>query len=220
MDSENKDINNQPPASTQKRIKLGISGTLVTLLVYSLFVAIVGYYVGTFFSQMRRAQQPTINPNRLEYTTVTPSPSVSEELSTWESYTVDELDLTFSAPAGMDISYNVEVTENTAVPYLLTLYIQNTLQGSDYYQLYGIIQWDLEIPESLDDYKAELNPETIEETTISGYPAIKGQLVGERNRFVTYILLEDGVFSLFTAEPTENNKLLTDKILNTFVFSE
>jgi predicted Zn-dependent protease len=74
--------------------------------------------------------------------------------------------------------------------------------------------------ESLEAMKQELNPDSVKDVTVGGLAAIDGQVQGERNRFVTHIITKKGRLSLFTAEPTAENKLLTEKILSTFVFTE
>jgi len=73
--------------------------------------------------------------------------------------------------------------------------------------------------EDVEIFKDDLEPSTPKEVIISGYPALEGQVKGQRNRFVTYIFTEKGRFSLFTAEPTPENKAITDQILETFEFT-
>lgn len=218
MESETQRENISHTGHRHSKVKLGVSGTLVTLLIYTLVVAIGGYYVGTFLSQMKQAQQPVKQSQNEAYITTTPIPTTPITESPWKAYSVDELGLSFSAPSDLDIQYHVDVTEETGEPYLLTLYIQNN-DATNYYQLYGIFQWNTSVADNLDDFKSGLEETSIEDSTVSGMPALKGQIRGERNRFVTYILLPDGVLSLFTAEPTLENKELSDEIIDTFVFT-
>lgn len=144
-----------------------------------------------------------------EVQTPTPTAIPTNESEDWKLYTFEQIGLTFKAPPELEVTIDLEAP---------ALYIQKGIGGqSDYYQLYGLYQSGSQFSSvSLEDYKPDLdNPRDV---TIGGLPAIEGQIKGERNRFVTHIKTVDGVFSLFTAEPTAENKALTDQILATFEF--
>lgn len=140
----------------------------------------------------------------------------------WEGHAIPDAKLTFAAPADLIFYTETQRHIDTGAAYSLTMYVQRETGNSpDYYQLYGLYQWgEAYATKDIAQFKGDLQPGSIEETTISGYPALKGQVKGERNRFVTYIFTDIGKFSLFTAEPTSVNKALTDSILATFVFAK
>lgn len=140
--------------------------------------------------------------------------------SGWKSYTVNDLGLTFSAPSDLTVTYETQRNDK-GEPDVTTLYVQNgSANPKTYYQLYGLYQWNMPNSENtLAKLSGDLQPGATQ-TTISSYPAISGQIKGQRNRFVTYILLKDGKFGLFTAEPTEANRLLSEQIMKTFHFSK
>lgn len=66
--------------------------------------------------------------------------------------------------------------------------------------------------------KNEMNTNTANEITVAGLPAIQGQIKGERQRWVTYIIKDGYLLKLYTSEPTEENRLITEQILSTFKF--
>lgn len=147
---------------------------------------------------------------------VQPSPisTVDQNLT---SHTIKELGLIFSAPKDLNFEYQAQNNDKGEISSL-TMYLQKGTPPDQYYQLYGITQWDLGPIDSLENYKQELNPESIQEITVDGKPALQGQIKGQRNRFVTYILLDGQVLTLFTADPTQENKELTDQVIATFKF--
>jgi hypothetical protein len=68
---------------------------------------------------------------------------------------------------------------------------------------------------NLEDLKTELQPDSIVESKIDDFPAVSGQYKGERNRFVTFILTDNGLFTLATSQPSKANQKLTNDILET-----
>jgi len=147
--------------------------------------------------------------------------SAMSDPSTWKSHTISDIKLTFSAPPDMEVTSDTQ-KDTKANPDALTLYVERgTAMESSYYQLYGIYQWGEQYDkEALTAFKGDLDPSSIEEKTVAGFPAISGQVKGERNRLVTAILTSDGMFKLLTSEPTAANKKITDQILATFSFTK
>lgn len=147
--------------------------------------------------------------------TSTPSPSASSEITNnfeelnWESYEFPEVGLSFSAPFEMAVTG--EMLDETT----FNLYVErSSYPNDDYYQLYGM--YNLSAKDvNKDDLKTELDPDSIEETTINGFQAVKGQYIGERPRFVTFIITNRGLLTVHTSQPTEVNRQLTDTILST-----
>ena len=147
--------------------------------------------------------------------------SISEksQIANWKSY--------YFRPLGLSLKVPSELTVHTEEPKpgrIFTAYIDNFPSNASYsedkpYQLYIIWSKDYSLTrEEFNQRKNGLDWLSIRNTTIDGYPAIKGQIQGERNRFVTYIYKDERLISLYTAEPTKSNKNLTDKILATFSF--
>lgn len=143
------------------------------------------------------------------------------DTSNWTPHTVEDITATFKAPPEMKVTSETQKNSETNEPYGLTMYIEKNVGSSDYYQLYGVYEFASAYPQRehtkdlLEVFKFDLQPETIRDTEIAGYPAVEGQLVGERNRYVTYILTPDGMLTFFTAEPTPQNKQITNAILST-----
>lgn len=140
-----------------------------------------------------------------------PTPAATEEKD-WESYVFDEIHLSFSAP------FELKVTEEKVDDTFILTAQRSSYPKPDYYQLYGI--YHVTNPKDINrsELKKQLNESSIEETTIDGFYTVKGQYNGERNRFVTMIVTDKGLFTLATSQPTEENKKLTDSILATFDF--
>lgn len=135
----------------------------------------------------------------------------------WKEYKVKKLGLIFRAPPNLDVQINEGDTSNAT-----TLYIQdypfNAPPPDPYYQLYGIYNDGIITDLSIATWKKELtNPK---EVIIGGKKTIEGQVKGERNRYVSHIILEYGYLSFFTAQVSAENKLQTDKILLTFEFEK
>jgi hypothetical protein len=137
----------------------------------------------------------------------------------WETYNYDDIGLTFSAPK------NLEVTKQEQNPGDVNLFIQNYGFNSpipnDYYQLY--ITFNPKAGSqgiTLEMLKTDLDSSSLEEIAIDTYPAIRGKVKGQRDRFITYIMRGDTLISAFTAEPTKENEELSNNILSTFKFSQ
>jgi len=164
-----------------------------------------------YYSQKSETQLTTPSP--------TEQPVVTKIDADWKEHSFPEIGLTFSAPPEMEVITDTQKYEDTGEAYLHTMFVQKGVGGAtDYYQLYGIYQIAPTSPDDAELLKQELDNPT--ESIISGKKAVHGQIKGERNRFVTHILMDDGRFTLFTAEPTEENRLLSEKIINTFKFEE
>lgn len=201
---------------SQSKLPLVLGGTLLAALM-----GVVGYTAWNATRQLPNVSVmtlPVVSPSpsaAMENREVTPDPD-------WKTHQVADLDLTFSAPPEMRVTSETQKVEETGQPYLTTMFVERgTANNADYYQLYGIIQWDSQFSaDSLNEYKEVLEPSSIREVTVSGYKALEGQIIGQRNRFVTYILTDKGILTLFTAQPTAENKSLTDQIMGTFMFKK
>jgi len=163
---------------------------------------------------VKTTPQPTLSP--------TSSPtSIIDPTANWKPYTFQPLQLSLKVPSELIVHSEEPNPGND-----FTAYIQNYVFNSPYpkenaYQLYIVWQKNLTVTQiEFQLLKEDLDTGTVEDTITAGYPAIKGQGKGERNRLVTYILKGNTKISLFTSEPTQINKELTDQILSTFQFKE
>ena len=206
------------PTTLENNQKNPLHHPLVIILISAVVFTIFGYSVGTQVSKNQgRDKAPTFFMNS---EVVQTKPSEASLEATWQNHSIDSIGLTFSTPPEMEVTSSVDNNSQTGQPQTLTMYIQKNVAGADYYQLYGIYQWNSSTDSQalLEVYKEELNPESIKEITMSGLPALEGQIKGQRNRFVTYIAIDQGILSLYTADPTPANKEMTDQILATFQF--
>lgn len=204
---------NQPSVSPKKKTYFSMQ-IIVPFLVASILFGLVGYYLGK-----QSSSSTSITPSS-ETIAPTDSPAKANTNTDWKTHVIDDANLTFLAPPEMKVSSETHKYSETGVTYSLTMYVEKDLGRPNYYQLYGIYQWGNNYSQdSLNGYKEELQPESIKDVIISGFPAVEGQIKGQRNRFVTHILTNKGIFSLFTAEPTQENKEITDKILASFKFT-
>lgn len=147
------------------------------------------------------------------------TPAKPVDMTNWQKQDLEGADFTLSLPPDLQVSSELQKTLDTKKPYSFNFVAIRGVGGDPtYYQLYCVYPFDLPVPKNLQEYKSDLDPSSIEETTIAGHVALKGQLKGMRNRFVTYILASKGVMKFYTAEPTPQNKQLTDQILSTIQF--
>lgn len=128
-------------------------------------------------------------------------------------YNFADVGISFSAPSGLSVLG--ESIDNET--FIFT--VANSKDGDDYYQLYGLYKLQNSDSASLDEFRDSLIPETIIDTNVGDYPAIDGQLAGERNRFMVYTITPKGVLTLATSQPTEENKILTENIIRTMSLS-
>lgn len=172
---------------------------------FGIFIFVIAAFVIFYYL----LQKPSITTDQSITPSPSPTPSTNNE---WINYTFDEVGLSFYAPPELEIS-------GESMDDGFILYVQkSTYPNPDYYQLYG--NYNLTDTNNIDrgGLKTELDEGSIEETTVDGFYAIKGQYKGERNRFVTIIVTNKGILTLATSQPTEENRNLTDSILKTFDF--
>lgn len=184
-------------------------------------VGVFSYFLGT----QRNDPSDYNSQNITSEAPIQPSPisETQEKIvppnTTLTKHTIPEANLTFLAPSDLEVTYEVVKNQESNEPTGITLYVQkNNGDITKYYQLYGLYQFELN--GDLEGRKGDMEPATLQETTVSGFPALEGQIKGQRNRFVTYIKTDRGLLSLFTAEPTPENKALSDQIIDTFVLAQ
>jgi hypothetical protein len=182
-----------------------------------IFIGISGYFGYNYYTLKN---QSIVETPPAEPPITTPSPTTDATID-WKTYTFNPIQLSLKIPPNLTVH-----TEEPNPSIDFTAYIQNyafnaPIPKENAYQLYIILQnTPIITKEEFQLLKNDLNPNSIEDTIIAKYPAIKGQVKGERNRFVTYILKGNTKLSIFTSEPTQINKELTDQILSTFKFIE
>lgn len=210
-----------PPVNPPPEVPAQKSSPIFAIALTVLLVAIIGlagYFLYTKYlggASNNEAANTVVTPAPV-VVTPTPNPTVS-----WKTYNFQPLSLSLRVPSDLIVH-----TEEPNPGYDFTAYIQNYAFNSPppedgAYQLYLI--WQKKPIVTQNEFqllKNDLIEATIEDAIIDGYPAIKGQVSGERNRFATFIFKETSVISLFTSEPTQANKALTDQILSTIEFTE
>lgn len=94
--------------------------------------------------------------------------------------------------------------------------------GADYFQMYGLLQYDLpsttweefsQIQDNTTEY-AYINP-----LEINGVRGFEGQFSGTRNRYTYMFYLDGRVLKIAVADPTPENKVLADEIISTLEFN-
>jgi len=166
-------------------------------------------------STMKEIKTPPQQPS-----SPAPSPStISDKTANWKPYTFQPLQLSLKVPPELIVHSEEPNPGNDFTAYIQNYAFNTPSPKEDAYQLYIVWQKIPTVTQTeFQLLKDDLDANTVEDTMISGYPAIKGQVKGIRNRFVTYILKGNTKISLFTSEPTQINKELTDQILSTFKF--
>ena len=188
------------------------------ILIVTLALGIAGYFA--YQNIQLKKDQTTPDQGTLTPTSGLPSPTANPAVN-WKPYVFQPLRLSLKVPSDLIVH-----TEEPNPGNGFTAFIQNFAFNAPFpkenaYQLY--IVWQRTPTVSQTEFqllKNDLDTSTIEDAIIGGYPAIKGQVKGDRNRYVTYILKANTKISLSTSEPTLTNKELTDHILSTFEFSE
>lgn len=177
---------------------------LIPLLLLLLLIITAGY-----IKRKLHDKENTNEQNGAQELTNNQSGSAAD----WKQYTYDQIGLTFSAPSDMTVTGNLDSGS------IFTLNIEGgKYPDEDYYQLYGVLQQTENPTYDTESVKSELLDGS-KETTIGGFKAVQGQYKGERNRLVTFIFTNIGIFKLATSQPTSDNEKTTQDILNTFTFS-
>ena len=130
-----------------------------------------------------------------------------------KSYSFDQVGISFSAPADMNV--DGEVTQDNT----FTLTVQRGKYPDDnYYQLYGILQETINPTFDTESVKKDLEAGA-KDTYIGGAKAVQGQYKGERNNLVTFIFTNKGIFKLSTTPSSTESGVITDNILKTLTFT-
>lgn len=191
------------------------------LLVIIGFLIVLGLFGNIFLLLQKENQKPTaqITPTPTQ-TAILPIPTVDPTAS-WKTYKFEPLQLSLKVPPELIVHTEEPNPGNDFTAYIQNYPFNAPAASEDAYQLYIIWQKTPTITQAeFQQLKNDLDTNSVEDSTINGYLAIKGQVKGERSRFAAYILKGDTKISLFTSEPTQANKERTDQILSTFKFLE
>jgi len=194
-------------------------GFIPVIIILVVLIGFVGvYYLGTLKSNKNVEVNPTSVVSSLPSSIATSKSASPNPTTNWKDYNFSPLKLSLKVPQEFTVDMN---EPNVGKDF--TARIQNKTFNSgvlkDSYQLY--VQWqDMPITEAeLKNLKLDLDQSSVSESTIDGYKTINGQIKGDRNRFVTYIVWNGTKISLYTAEATQINKEITNQILSTFKFT-
>ncbi len=173
------------------------------------------------FQTISPTTQATILPP--EGTEPLPSPTSIPAGPDSSTYVFDELGISLDVPAGLNVEKApiVNPDDNSKLD-AYTFYIQKNADqvspGSDYFQVYGLLQFDLP-PLSWEEFSAiQDNPDVyayVKPIEINGLRGFETQLAGERNNFVYLFYMDGQTLRIAVSSPTMENKALAEKILNT-----
>lgn len=167
-------------------------------------VLVGAYSFGPFNSKQTPSQtaNPTANPTQNDG---------------WREQTVPNIGLSLRIPP--DMTYREELADDYGKIRTMAFYIESKDQSKPPYQLYALFQADKEATQQdLERSKSEMDKSTIKDASIDGYKGIEGLILGPKTRYITIIQKDGRLFSVSTIPPTQENKELTNKILQTFDF--
>lgn len=135
---------------------------------------------------------------------------------------LDYLGISFDIPKELNFESVPNFNPETEKLDSYTFYIQkeayDTSKPEEYFQMYGLMQFDIPTTTIEDLYKMKEDKVTYlytKELDINGVKGLEAQFNGQRNRYVYYLLLNDRVLTIAVSEATEENKKLAESILNT-----
>lgn len=181
----------------------------IRLLIVAIILIVAGTIAANSIGLFTPKQSITQN------TSPTPSPNVQN--NGWRQQAIPNIGLNLQIPP--DMSYREELADDYGNIRTMAFYIENKDQSKPAYQLYGLFQADKESSDQdLEKSKSKMDKATIKETSIDGYKGIEGLILGPKTRYITIIQKDGRLFSVSTYPPTQENKELTNKILDTFKF--
>ncbi len=136
----------------------------------------------------------------------------------WKSQSFDEAGLSLKIPS--DTMFRKEIADDAGKMRVAGFYVERKVNNNLSYTLYNVYQPNKEATdEDLKLAKKEMDPKTIKDVTVEGYKGIEGLILGPKTRYITILLKNNRLFTISTIPPTQENKILTDKILATFNFN-
>ena len=200
----------QPPKKYSSVLK-----GLVILVVLGLLggVGYIGYqsYSATYLAESISSPQPT--------PTTTSKPTPADPTANWVERKFEKLGLTFKAPADLTMEESEESSGQ------LVSSIQNDKIGEEFFQMYFVYQKtgkkvrEVDLQTFKNDPKLII-PGTARDIQVDGYNGFAGQVADKAKRFITAIVKNGYWLIIYTAEPTQTNKELSDRITSTFKFTD
>lgn len=146
----------------------------------------------------------------------TPHP---DPTANWTERKFEKLKLTFQAPSDLTME------ESELTPGQITGHIQNDKIGEEFFQMYFMYQkTGKQVKQSdiqtLKNDSKFIIPGTERDIAVDGYSGFAGQVADKSKRFVTALVKDGYLLIVYTAEPTQANKELSDRIISTFKFTD
>jgi len=141
------------------------------------------------------------------------------EESTWDTQKFDEAGLVLEIPP--NTVFKKEGADDNGKIRVVSFYVEKYSSEELVYQLYCVYSLMEEATsKDLDRIKTGLDPNSVKEINIDGYEGIEGLDItsGAKTHYLSVILKDGRLFSISTWPPTEDNKSLTDQIVDTFDF--
>lgn len=181
---------------------------LVSLLLLVVVLMVLGTFgIGFMTSRLIAAQRIG----------KTPAPTGIQENTDLRKQRVPNIGLTLSIPAGL--SYREELADDYGKIRTMAFYLENADQSKIPYQLYALYQANTSATQAdLVKAKSEMDPTTIKDISIAGFPGIEGVITGPKARYISIIIKDGQLFSVSTTPVTAESKKRTDDILSTFRF--
>lgn len=194
---------------------------LLILCSVIFFLVVILAAGGYFFWQNKLIKERSVvTSKKTSQTKLDPPPLPTLDLTTWKTYTFAPLQLTLKVPADFVVHTEEPNPGKDFVAYIQNYPFNFPAPKDNPYQLY--LTWQ-KTPTLTVLQFAKLNDELVVASTasgkIGGYPVIKGLTNTDRNRYVVYILKDNTKITIYTSEPTAENKQLTGKIISTFEFA-
>jgi hypothetical protein len=135
---------------------------------------------------------------------------------------LDYLGISFSIPKELNFesvpNFNTETEKLDSYTFYIQKEAYDTSKPEEYFQMYGLMQFDIPTTTLEDLYKMKEDKNTYsytKEIEINGVKGLEAQFSGQRNRYVYYLLLNDRLLTIAVSEATDANKKLAESILNT-----
>lgn len=198
------------------------------IVILTIFLVLLTGACGTLDVQVEGTSadaglQPTITTAPVPTDDLVPAGGTPDDPSATPRVEFTELGISLEVPAELYVIKEPQVNLNDSSKLAAYLfYIQNyggnEGPSPDYFQMYGHLQYDLPLSTwedfaQVQDSTAEfayLNP-----IEINGVRGFEGQFSGTRNRFIYMFYLDGRVLSIAVADPTPENKVLADSIIQT-----
>ncbi len=202
----------QPTPVGKQKKSFPVLKVLTTLVILGL-LASLGYFGYQNYTSSKQTPVLTATPQP----TPTSTPN-SDPKANWTERKFEKFKLTFKAPPDLTIG------ESELNPNQFTGYIQNDKISEAFFQMSFVYQKagkkvrESDIQTFKDDARLII-PGTARDVEIEGHPGFAGQMADKKSSFVTAFIKDGYWFIIYTVEPTQTNKELSDQIMATFKFT-